>query len=280
MAYAKVVCSECGAAVAAEDKFCGSCGVKLEEKSTSPPAGGQPCAVCGHGNAAGATYCESCGARLGGRKKAGAPQRKPDRSRPESDRRRGIEPWQVISLIAVLALLGYFVYTALEGDQPRPRSEAATSAMQGATPAPDFTVFEQALVANPKDEKALLQYGNALFDAGAYPRAIDLYKRYLALKPDNPDARVDLGICYFELAKLDSAGHGTLFASAISEMEAVAKSHPNHQQALFNLGIVNLTMKNVEESQKWFKRAVQSNATSDLGVRAQRILEQHASMPK
>lgn len=280
MAYAKLVCSECGAPVGAEDKFCGSCGVKLGAQAVQPGAGGKTCSVCGHSNGEGAVYCESCGALLGGGRKVQVRRPKRERSGPEADRRRGIEPWQVISIVAVLALLGYFVYTELEDDRARPRSQGATSVTQSAPPMPDFSAFEQTLAQNPKDDQALLQYGNALFDAGAYPRAIDLYKRYLALRPDNPDARVDLGICYFELAKLDSSGHGPLFASAIREMETVAKTHPKHQQAAFNLGIVYLTMGSVEESQKWFKRAVEVNPTSDLGTRAKRVLDQHTSMPK
>ena len=30
------------------------------------------------------------------------------------------------------------------------------------------------------------------------PRAIETYKKYLRLKPADADARVDMGICYYE----------------------------------------------------------------------------------
>jgi Tfp pilus assembly protein PilF len=58
-------------------------------------------------------------------------------------------------------------------------------------------------------------------------------------------------------------------------METVAKNSPTHQPAAFNLGIVNLHMGNLEESNKWFKRAVELDGSSELGMRAQNILQKH-----
>ena len=63
---------------------------------------------------------------------------------------------------------------------------------------------------------------------------------------------------------------------AVEAVELALKKHPDHQPAAFNLGIVTLTMGDLETSNKWFKRTVELNPSSDLGTRAKRILEQHS----
>ena len=74
----------------------------------------------------------------------------------------------------------------------------------------------------------------------------------------------------------DSSNAARYFAQAIQEMRTVAESSPRHQPAAFNLGIVNLHMGNLEESNKWFKRAVELGKSTDLGMRAEKILQQHS----
>jgi len=95
----------------------------------------------------------------------------------------------------------------------------------------------------------------------------------------DPNARVDLGICYDQLALQDSNNAPRYFAMAVQEMRTVADNAPTHQPAAFNLGIVNLHMGNLEESNKWFKRAVELGRNTELGMRAQKILQQHTFSP-
>jgi hypothetical protein len=66
-----------------------------------------------------------------------------------------------------------------------------------------------------------------------------------------------------------------MLRTAVQEMELALKYRPDHQPAAFNLGIVHLTMGELETSNRWFSRAVELNPSSELGVRAKRILEQH-----
>jgi len=275
MAFRKLVCSECGVQVAPHDAYCGGCGVKLDAAPPAPDAA-TVCRVCGHANADGTSYCESCGAKLAG------PAKKKPTSRttpPKADRKR-FEPWQIVSFVALLALVAYFVYTQIGPTRSAPAAPGGSGGPAGAGAAalPDFTRFERALAANPRDTVALLGYANALFDAGAFPRAITFYEQYLELNPSNPNARVDLGICKFELGKIDSVNHHVLFMEAIRDMETALEGSPTHQPAAFNLGVVHLTMGNMAESTRWFTQAVRLNPSSDLGQRAKRILDQHSSI--
>jgi Flp pilus assembly protein TadD len=129
---------------------------------------------------------------------------------------------------------------------------------------------------NPGDQASQLRLANLLHDSGLYSRAVETYRKYLSVRPQDTNARVDLGICYFELARLDSAGSQRLLGLAIAEMEKAARDSARHQPAAFNLGIVNLYAGNTQESNRWFRRAIELNGDSDLGIRAKRLLEQHS----
>ena len=65
------------------------------------------------------------------------------------------------------------------------------------------------------------------------------------------------------------------YATAINEMETAIKYEPKHQIAHLNLGIVNLTAQNLQESKEWFRKAVELNPESEAGKRAQELLNSH-----
>jgi len=129
-----------------------------------------------------------------------------------------------------------------------------------------ITALEKQLAADPNNADLLLQFANMLHDAKFYPRAVEMYKRYIVRAPENADARVDLGICYYETGDL---------AQAVEEIEAVIASNPKHQMAMFNLGVIHLSNQNMPESQKWLKRCIEIDPQSTAGLRAQQILQQH-----
>ena len=84
---------------------------------------------------------------------------------------------------------------------------------------------------DPKNLPALVELGNLYFDAGQPKEAIEAYSRYLAIKPDNPDLRTDLGIMYRALGDFDRA---------IEEFKKAAQSDPKHVNSRYNMGIVLL----------------------------------------
>jgi tetratricopeptide (TPR) repeat protein len=246
------------------------------------------CSVCGHRNPPEAPVCASCGARLQSAAPPRRPQsegkQKPRKSPPATPAGRRIEPWQLISGAAVIILLTYLISISLssKGSNQNPSAPPATSPpitpLQGMNKV-DTAPFELAVRQNPADLGAQLRLANVLHDNGDYTRAIETYKTYLSKDPGNPDARVDLGICYFEVAKQGLENSPEYYRLALNEMQSVIKKSPNHQPAAFNLGIVYLNMGDVAESNKWFTRAVGINKDSDLGHRAQNMLTQHAFTP-
>ena len=283
MARAKLVCGDCLKEISPADEFCRSCGAPIERTSADARA----CPSCGHANPSDADYCASCGASL--RQKSAAPSisgpssRKAQKAKPQSAQRH-LDLWQIISVATVILLLGYLIYLQVASDHASGPSSAAASAPSAqnmpaggsANPPVDLTPLEEAVRARPSDAAAVLKLANALHDNRMLPRAVDTYKNYLSMRPKDPDARTDLGICYFQMALADSVNSQTLFEQAAAEMEQAFSSKPDHQPSAFNLGVVYLHMGNMAESNRWFSKAVEINKDSDLGHRAQNMLTQHS----
>lgn len=82
---------------------------------------------------------------------------------------------------------------------------------------------------NPNDFDSLVKLGNVYYDGQQYPSAIQYYEKALAIHPENPDVRTDMGTAYWYTGNADKA---------IAEMETSLKYQAGHPQSLFNLGWV------------------------------------------
>ena len=87
----------------------------------------------------------------------------------------------------------------------------------------------EALNRNSADYDALVRAGDLYYDAQQFPSAIQYYERALAIHPENPDVRTDLGTAYWYTGDADKA---------LAEMETSLKYKPGHPQTLFNMGWV------------------------------------------
>ncbi len=126
--------------------------------------------------------------------------------------------------------------------------------------------LEAKIKQNPEDYNSLLELAHLKNDSCLFEAAIQNYKTYLDKNPKDPDARVDMGVCYFNLRD---------YPNAIKEMETALKYVPDHQIAHLNLGVVNLSAGNVEKSKEWLKKAYDLNPTSEVGIKAQQLLNNH-----
>lgn len=275
----RMVCGACGAVVGPGDTVCPSCGAALEH----PGAAGGACPSCGFRNAPGRDTCQSCGVRLvpgGGARVVSRPEGR--KKRPVKEGRKRTEPWMYVAGVSVLGLLAYVVWLALQS----PSSSSSGGVVSGAPPAGvlnpsaggegQITVLEQAVRDRPGDAGALLALANALHDNREWGRAISAYQSYLQKNPGNPDARVDLGICYFELSRAKPEGSEENFSKAVNEMERAIRESPRHVPAAFNLGVIYRHRGALEESNEWFQRAIAIDRDHPLAQRARRMLEQHS----
>jgi len=314
MAVARLVCGDCGGTLAPGDVRCPSCGASIERETPAaapatssagapapvpeaPPPPPVACGSCGQVNEGGRDFCSSCGARLGSAARRQAPRearparepraareakaQKQPRQRPKDASPRRIDPWQITSVVAILALLGYGAYLLIDHDTSA--SSSSSSPPEDGSPVAeiraqnvDLSPLEDAVKAEPADAGARLKLANALEDTHQYDRAIAEYKSYLKMKPKDPDARTDLGICYFQEGLADSANRVPLLRDAAAEMETAFNAAPHpHQPSAFNLGIVLLHLNQMGDADRWFRKVIAINAGSELGKKAQNMISQH-----
>lgn len=126
--------------------------------------------------------------------------------------------------------------------------------------------MENRVKAQPENLEMMLELAHGFNDAGVADKAIFYYQKYLGLKPQSPEVIIDMGTCYFNLKK---------FEQADSIMRTALKLAPDHPIGLYNLGIVNLSKGDVNESKKWFERVIKVHPNSKQAEQAKKILESH-----
>src|SRR5271169_2433125 len=119
--------------------------------------------------------------------------------------------------------------TAQQGSEPRQQAPAPAAADVQAALAQAAAPLLDAVNKNPNDYDSLVKLGNVFYDGQQYPSAIQYYERALAIHPENPDVRTDMGTSYWYTGDADKA---------IAAMQTSLKYRPGHPQTLFNLGWV------------------------------------------
>lgn len=259
----RFVCPGCGVELAAGESVCSSCHTPIEWPPEMTGASGAPtvtlCPVCGFNNLPGTHVCKSCGAKL------------PAARRVAKGRRAGKKvDWQVIAPVVVIlaAVVIYFVLS----QKKEPKSSADVHANVPAETQGMIAQMQELKVQvarNPADMQSTLRLANLMQDAQIYDQAITYYRKYLEKNAKNPDARVDMAVCFFQ--KGDSK-------TAIDEIENALKDNPRHQQAYFNLGIITLTGGDPVKANEYFNKVVSIDPNADVAKRAQEIMKQHSSI--
>lgn len=307
----RIYCPYCNAELRWGDKFCGSCGKRMEwsdgdqtqngDAKAAAPEQSQfelTCPSCGTVNKAGSERCKRCGSDLGSQvgpvTKAvavGPKQVKRDHrgSNKELKTPSLLYSWKpaiaLVVIVVAAVMIDYYVSRENIFQQVAQASQAAVSQQSPAAnmaAVPQIEDVERQVKANPADFGLTLQLANLLSDNRFYDKAITYYQTYLKMKPKDTNARVDMGICYKEIGQYDAS---------MREMKQALQDDPKHLFATFNLGIVTLdegkmcmdrgqmdkANEFIRESNDWFRKTVELDPTSEVGKRAQQLLSQHSS---
>ncbi|MCW8811201.1 MAG: tetratricopeptide repeat protein [Ignavibacteriaceae bacterium] len=285
-------CAQCGYKLEGEFRFCPNCGFELKSSNNSAAAEGNIkeviiCKNCGEENSLDSINCFSCGVPLKGHKNSkqasGKFEDKKNNQKKSDDgefTKRGnikseekildnkkiliISSFVVIVFVIALLITGVFE-SGVQSNMTQVNNQSNASGVNLEN-MNEITDLENKLKANPDDMEATLHLAHLQQDSKLFEKAISNYKKYLEKNPENADALVDMGICFYNLGD---------YKSAINEMESALKYQPKHQIACLNLGIVNLAAQNIAESKKWFKKTVELNPNSEAGKRAQELLTSH-----
>ncbi|MGA2314813.1 MAG: tetratricopeptide repeat protein [Thermodesulfobacteriota bacterium] len=124
---------------------------------------------------------------------------------------------------------------------------------------------------DPKNLPAWVELGNLYFDTDQPKEAIDAYSHYLAVKPDNPDVRTDMGIMYRKLGQFDKA---------LEEFRKAAQNDPKHVNSRYNIGLVLLHDKqDIKDAIKAWEEYLKVDPNSERAQRIRAQIEKMKAMP-
>lgn len=188
---------------------------------------------------------------------------------PES---QGLKTWKLASIIISAVIVGIFIII-IYADQntiPEPSQNISTQPQQNPqinlAQFDEINQLEKDIAKDNQNSEKLLRLANLTHDAGLFEKSIKTYEDYLKIKPDDTDARVDMGVCYFEQKNYSKAEE--IFLAAI-------KQSPKHQIAHLNLGVVNLSKGEIEKAKDWLQKCVALGEHTDVGHRASELLKTH-----
>ena len=124
----------------------------------------------------------------------------------------------------------------VSGGQPPPAVPVPQSPMDAVRQ--QITSLNEAIARDPRNFDALVQLGTMYMDAAKFPQAIGYLERALAVRED-PNLRIDLGICYKQNGLLDKA------LEAFRKAKAEA---PGQWQPIYNEAVVLGEMRRFDEA--------------------------------
>jgi tetratricopeptide (TPR) repeat protein len=100
-----------------------------------------------------------------------------------------------------------------------------TAGGQGGPASTEVQQLVEHLRENPNDAEAIRRLADLNFNIQNWPRGVELYSRYLELRPGDPNILSDLAVCYRGLGELDQA------LATLRQAQRVA---PEHWQSVYN----------------------------------------------
>jgi tetratricopeptide (TPR) repeat protein len=193
---------------------------------------------------------------------------------------------ETVILVVVIAFLVGFITGAtvaiLRGTKNVEKPPIAQNSRMVPMPAPKgpdsievaskIQSLKEMVKKDPKNLSAWMELGNLYFDSEQPEEAIEAYGKYLAIQPDNPDVRTDMGIMYRALGDFDRA---------IEEFKKAAQLDPKHTNSRYNIGIVLLHDKgNVKGAIQAWEEYLKVDPNSERARRVKAQMENLKKMAK
>lgn len=193
---------------------------------------------------------------------------------------------ETVILAIVIAFLVGFITGAtvaiLKGTKGVEKTATVQKPQMAPTPAPPpgpdpmevslkIQTLKDIVKKDPKNLPAWVELGNLYFDSDQPKEAIEAYNQYLAIKPDHPDVRTDMGIMYRKLGDFDRA---------IEEFRKAAQTDPKHINSRYNIGIVLLHDKqDIKGAIKAWEDYLKVDPNSERAQRIRTQIEKMKTMP-
>jgi cytochrome c-type biogenesis protein CcmH/NrfG len=161
--------------------------------------------------------------------------------------------------------------------QPSPAAPATAPVAPLPGPSPEevnakIQALKDIVQKDPKNLSAWVELGNLYFDSDQPREAIEAYGKYLAVKPDNPDVRTDMGVMYRKLGDSDRA---------IQEFRKAAQTDLTHVNSRYNIGVVLLHDKqDIKGAIKAWEDYLKVDSNSERAERVKAQMERMRTMAK
>lgn len=117
--------------------------------------------------------------------------------------------------------------------------------------------YKRGVALNPQNQQANIVLANALFDSQKFEEAGDFYTKALLIDPKNVNAITDLGTTFVERKEPD-------YDRAIAEFRKALEIDAKNAPTLYYLGIAQLRKGEKVEAEKTLAELVKADPTSDL----------------
>jgi len=126
--------------------------------------------------------------------------------------------------------------------------------------------FRKALenLSYPTPEFASYNLGKAAYLLKDFAVAAEAYERSLAILPNNPEGRFELGMCYSQLGRL---------ADAEKAFTAALQLRPDVVRTRYELGMVYFKLGRRSEAVEQFRRVVELEPAGDLGEQSRTYIK-------
>ncbi|MCK5075215.1 MAG: tetratricopeptide repeat protein, partial [Calditrichia bacterium] len=220
------------------------------------------CSACFHKNKYSAKFCEECGAELSDNEKK--------QNKIENKNYLSVLFIAVLLSIIVVVYYNYKFFIDIEKRQHTDHQHQDSNVSNGKMPAGMPLINEDVLSAkkakvesHPDNLEAIIDLANYLFDYMHFKEAINYYDMALSIDANMPDIYVEIGVCNFNLQKLDLAA---------DFFEKALKLKPLHSKAIFNLGVVHFNLNNREKAIQTWENLVKNIPDSPEAKQAEKFL--------
>ncbi len=135
-----------------------------------------------------------------------------------------------ILLVVIVLVVGILIGVIFTNAR---KNVATNTSAPASAPAVNYqqqiSMLEGIVAKEPGNRNAWVQLGHNFFDSDQPMKAIEAYDKALAINDQDSNVLTDQGVMYRRLGWFDKA---------ISNFEKANRINPNHQQSLYNLGIV------------------------------------------
>jgi cytochrome c-type biogenesis protein CcmH/NrfG len=130
--------------------------------------------------------------------------------------------------------------------------------------------LKERLNKDSNDIEAAISLGNIFYDNGDAGQSILYYQRALAINPDMPGVRTDLGTMYWRNDDISLAEQAF--------REAIARD-PGFGHAYVNLGLLLHRAKdNIEEARAIWQQLLKVNPDHEVATKARELLQETAAL--